>query len=697
MIYLDLIFNLTLLVAISVVSGFIEKYLSSQKGSGKISQGALFGLAAVIGMMRPLEFQPGLIFDGRSMVISLCTLFFGPLAGLIAIIPAIIFRVFLGGSGTFTGILVILSSFIIGWLGFYRLNPGQRQTEAKVLYFFGFVVHLVMLAMMFTLPFEAATRVISRLGFPVLFLYPLATLLVGKILSDQIAALRSQAALIESESMFRGLFENHSAVKLIVEPLTGAIVDGNMAAANYYGWSREHLREMNIVDINTLTPEEIKQEMALALSNQKTLFDFQHRRADGSIRNVEVFSSKIEVKGQELLYSIIHDVTERKLIEEKLQQSQKLETVGRLAGGVAHDFNNILTVVTGYSELAIHKLEAKDPLRGFLEEILKAARRSADLIDQLLAFARKQEINPRQIDLNTHLANMLKMLRHLLGENIELDWQPSETRLQVKIDPVQLEQILINLCVNARDAIEDTGKITIETKLVKADGEILLKNGDVNSERFVLLAISDNGCGIEKEALKKIFEPFYTTKSLHKGTGLGLATVFGIVQQNAGSIQVESEVGAGTTFRVYLPEDSSQAEDRVENTEKIETPPGKSELILLVEDEVSILTLAKKMLETLGYEVLAADGPEAALALLEKNDKEIGLLLTDVIMPDMNGRELAEKVQEKFPQIRVLFMSGYTSDVIAHRGIIEAGVNFISKPFSLQTLAEKVKAVLEQN
>lgn len=694
MIYLDLIFNLTLLVAISVVSGFIEKHFSSQETPGRVAQGLLFGAAAVIGMMRPLQFQPGLIFDGRSMMISLCTLFFGPVAGVLAAAPAIGYRIFLGGFGTITGVLVILSSLAIGLIGFYRTRPDERPPEAKSLFLFGMIVHLAMLAMMLTLPFQTALQVLRKLSLPVLLLYPMATILVGKILSDQIIALRSRKALLESESLFRSLFENHSATKLIIDPDTGIIFDANKAAEKYYGWSREQIRQMTIDQINTLEPEEVKKQMHLALSGEKTFFDFQHRLADGSIRDVEVFASKIEVKSRQLLYSIVHDVTERRLIEEQLRQSQKLETVGRLAGGVAHDFNNILTVVIGYTELAINGLKAEDPLRNFLGEILKAARRSADLIDQLLAFARKQAINPRQLDLNANVENMLKMLRHLIGEDIALDWIPASARLQVKIDPTQLEQILINLCVNARDAINGNGKITIETASAQIDEMFCQLNKGFSPGEFVILTITDDGCGIEEESLKNIFEPFYTTKSLHKGTGLGLATVLGIVQQNNGFVKVASKIGKGTTFKVFLPADNS-AVVPAEVVNSGEVAIGKNELILLVEDEPAILELGRRMLEALGYEVWAENCPIKALALLEKSDRKIGLLLTDVIMPEMNGRELAEKVQAKYPEVKVLFMSGYTADVIANRGIIEAGVNFIAKPFSLQNLGLKVKQVLE--
>ncbi|MFZ5765496.1 MAG: PAS domain S-box protein, partial [Thermodesulfobacteriota bacterium] len=322
MIYLDLILNLTLLVAISVVSAFIEKRWSRRSRTGILLQGTLFGAAAVIGMLKPLDFGSGIIFDGRSVMISLCALFFGLPAVAITAVMAIICRIALGGGGMLTGVLVILSSALIGLLAHRRLKPDITLPSTGYLYLFGITVHLAMLVLLFTLPGGAGVTVVKKIGPAIMLLYPLATILSGTILADQLSALRVLAELRASETLFRTLFDEHMAVKLIIDPGTGAIVDANKAAEDYYGWSKAELKAMRIQDINTLSPEEIAREMENVLNRKRIHFEFRHRQADGSVRDVAVFSSKIVVKGRELLHSIIHDVTEQKEMQRLLQERE---------------------------------------------------------------------------------------------------------------------------------------------------------------------------------------------------------------------------------------------------------------------------------------------------------------------------------------------------------------------------------------
>lgn len=385
---------------------------------------------------------------------------------------------------------------------------------------------------------------------------------------------------------------------------------------------------------------------------------------------------------------------EREKLQEQLNQVQKLESVGRLAGGVAHDFNNMLGVILGHTELALMKADPAQPLCSDLQEIRKAADRSAKLVRQLLAFARKETIAPKVLDLNRTVEGMLRMLRRLIGEDIELSWSPSALECHVKMDPTQIDQILANLCVNARDAIVGVGKIMIETAPVVFDEKYCVNHAGYVSGEFIMLAVSDDGCGMTKEIQEKIFEPFFTTKAVGEGTGLGLATVFGIVKQNNGFINVYSEPDHGTTFKIYLPRYTTK-----NISEKPDVPePAKrgNETILLVEDQAEILELGKMMLESFGYAVLAAGTPDEAVSLAGKNAGEIDLLMTDVVMPGMNGRELAKKLEPIIPDLTCLFMSGYTADVIAHRGVLDEGVYFIQKPFSMQTLAGKVREALDK-
>ncbi|MCE5312981.1 MAG: response regulator, partial [Nitrospiraceae bacterium] len=373
-----------------------------------------------------------------------------------------------------------------------------------------------------------------------------------------------------------------------------------------------------------------------------------------------------------------------------------MESVGRLAGGVAHDFNNKLGVILGYAELAINKAEPDSQISEHLKQISIAAQRSAEITRQLLAFARKQTILPKMLNLNETIYGMIKMLHRLIGENIELAWLPGKDLWLVTMDPAQIDQILVNLCVNSKDAISCVGKITIETNNIHFSEKDCSANKDITSGNFVQLSVSDTGCGMGKETISNLFEPFYTTKEIGKGTGLGLATVYGIVKQNYGFINVYSEPGQGSLFRIYLPAHKKEYEQPA-SEQAVETPraPG-SENILLVEDEPSILKMATTMLELLGYTVIAADTPAKAIELASKHDGDIHLLMTDVIMPGMNGRELAKKLLATRPNIKQLFMSGYTADVIAHHGVLDEGVQFIQKPFSIKDMAAKVRQALAE-
>ncbi len=407
--------------------------------------------------------------------------------------------------------------------------------------------------------------------------------------------------------------------------------------------------------------------------------------------------------GRDVRFEMAIDITDRIEAEEekeKLQsqflQAQKMESVGQLAGGVAHDFNNMLTVILGHTEIALMKTNPDQPIYKNLEEIRKSAERSANLTRQLLTFARKQTIAPRIIDLNETVEGMVQMLRQLIGEGVDLSWLPGKNLAQVKVDPAQIDQILVNLCVNARDAIDGVGKITIETELVTFDEDYCAVNLGFVPGDFVMLAVSDNGCGMEPEVISHLFEPFFTTKKLGKGTGLGLSSVYGAVKQNNGFIKVYSEPNQGTTFKIYLPQHSSATPIP---TEKVTEKPNKrgSETILLVEDEPDILNLVMMMLEEMGYEVIVAKTPGEAIRLANEHSGSIDLLMTDVVMPEMNGRELAKNILSIYPGIKRLFMSGYTSNVIAHHGVLDEGVCFIQKPFSSKSLGLKLREVLEDS
>lgn len=394
------------------------------------------------------------------------------------------------------------------------------------------------------------------------------------------------------------------------------------------------------------------------------------------------------------MHGAIQDITERKKMEEQLRHSQKIEAVGQLAGSIAHDFNNMLGVILGHTEMALEKIDPSESLFTGLRAVQQAAERSAALTRQLLAFARKQTIAPKVIDLNETVTGMLKMLHRLIGENIDLLWKPGGNHHPVKVDPSQIDQILANLCVNARDAIAGVGKITIETNVITFDEAYCAEHVGFRPGEYILLAVSDDGCGMDRETLDHIFEPFFTTKEQGKGTGLGLASVYGAVKQNNGFINVYSEPSQGTTVRIYLPRYTAKSAKVSEEAPDYPAEPG-NETILLVEDELEILKMTTMMLGRLGYTVVAASTPGEAIRLAHENSDRIDLLMTDVVMPEMNGRDLAGNLLNRYPGLKCLFMSGYTANVIAHHGVLDEGVHFIQKPFSKKELGVKLREALE--
>ena len=480
---------------------------------------------------------------------------------------------------------------------------------------------------------------------------------------------------------------------------------GSEEAKLIYGFDPQ-AGDFTVTEVERCIPEREKIHQALVdLIEQEKPYDLEfeiHPLGESPPRIIKSIARlvKDDSGAPQKVAGVIQDITEQKAaekinraLENQLHQAQKMESVGRLAGGVAHDFNNILSVILGYAELALDDIRPDAQLHGDLKEIIDAAQRSRNITRQLLAFARKETIAPEVLELNAAVENMLKMLRRLIGEDIDLAWQPAPALWLVSMDPSQVDQILANLCVNARDAIQDVGKVTIETGTMSIDAAYCADHAGFIPGDFVTLTVSDDGCGMDRETLEKVFEPFFTTKGLREGTGLGLATVYGIVKQNKGFINVYSEPGKGTSFRVYLPRHAGEVTARPAIPEAVGA--GRGETLLVVEDDPAILKLAVRILEPLNYNVLKARTPEEAIALAEAHNGEIHLLVTDVVMPGMNGRELSDHLTKVYPRLKILFMSGYTANVIAHRGVLDSDVHFIHKPFSKQGLAASVRSVLD--
>ena len=512
----------------------------------------------------------------------------------------------------------------------------------------------------------------------------------------------SVKSLLESETRFRtlveaspdGIFIQTGGRFRYLNPaarvLFGADVDQDLVGTPVLESFHPDVRETVAARIRKLNMD----RQAVTRLEERVL------RPDGTTLDAEFVGVPFVYGGEPGALVFARDLTERKLdgaeretLRDQLVQAQRLESVGRLAGGVAHDYNNMLGVIIGYCELAMDRVPIGDPLLEDLEAILNAATRSADITRQLLAFARKQTIAPRVLDLNEAVGGLLKMLRRLIGEDISLAWCPGTDTWPVLMDPAQVDQLLANLCVNARDAIGGVGKVTIESRNETLDQGYCDTHFGFKPGQFVVLGVSDDGCGMDRETVTHIFEPFFTTKAPGEGTGLGLATVHGIVSQNGGFINVYSEPGAGTTFRIYLPRHDADAVDALPATTD-ELPRGQGEWVLVVEDEEAILGLAVQMLERLGYRALPASTPERALHLAQAHPEPIALLLTDVVMPGMNGRELTTRLQAVVPGLPTLFMSGYTANVIAHRGVLDDGVHFLQKPFSRRDLALRVHEAL---
>jgi len=516
---------------------------------------------------------------------------------------------------------------------------------------------------------------------------------------------KSEEALRASEEKFSIAFRTAPYAVSITRADNGKFVEINDTFAFTTGYECEELLNATSISLRLWVDESARDHVVGELQNGKKIVGEEHRfrKKNGDII-IGIFSAAmIFLDNERCILSSIGDITEirrveaeREKLQEQFNQAQKMESVGRLAGGVAHDFNNMLSIIHGYTGMAMDEMDPNSPIYADLEEVRKAADRSANLTRQLLAFARKQTAAPIVLDVNETVEGMIKMLKRLIGENIELFWKPGKAVWPVKIDPSQIDQILANLCVNARDAIDGVGKLTISTKNVVFDAADCTDRAAFDPGEYALLIVEDTGCGMGKETLSNIFEPFYTTKPVDKGTGLGLATVYGIIRQNNGFVNVYSEPGIGSIFRIYLPRYHFET-DPIPYLDTKESATSGHETILLVEDDRSVLRMTAKMLERLGYTVLTADTPGNAIQLAKEYAEQISLLMTDVIMPGMNGLELSREIMSIYPKLKLLFVSGYTTDIIARHGVLEKGVHFIEKPLSKKVLADKLREVFDRH
>ncbi|MGA3124351.1 MAG: response regulator [Polyangiaceae bacterium] len=517
---------------------------------------------------------------------------------------------------------------------------------------------------------------------------------VSMQLGQALALSRTFSKLANAEQRYRALLDNARDAISVLTP-GGVVLEANRAWERLLGVPREHALGRNVADFAPDPKSGLQSEYDKAVAQRGgSVPPSLIRRPDGTEIQVELSRTAVEIAGEKFILSIGRDVTDRLRLEEQFRQAQKMEAIGSLAGGIAHDFNNLLSVILSYTELALGDLKPGNPLREDLEQVKRAGERSCDLTRQLLAFSRQQLLQPQILDLNAILAGMEKMLRRLLGEAVQLSLLTFTNIGRVYVDRGQIEQVVMNLAVNARDAMPSGGKLSIETGNVDLDAVYAAQHHGLTPGPYVMLAVTDTGTGMDAATRARIFEPFFTTKEMGKGTGLGLATVFGIVTQSHGHIWVYSEPGKGTTFKIYFPRRDPVADDEVPAVAPTTDPRG-SETVLLVEDEDQVRALARRILGQNGYNVLEAQNGGEAFLICEQFEARIHLLVTDVVMPRMSGKQLAERLAVVRPDMRVLFMSGYTDNTIVHHGVLDAGVAFLQKPITPDAFLRKVREVLD--
>jgi two-component system, cell cycle sensor histidine kinase and response regulator CckA len=518
------------------------------------------------------------------------------------------------------------------------------------------------------------------------------------IARDITQRIRAEERIVASEERFRAAFMNSSDACVIVQREDGRLLEVNDRFSEMYGYTRAECIGRTTLELGLWAKPEQRLDVMAELQRRGRVRDFPITavRKGGHAFPVLYSVTPLIGAGQRSVYmGAVRDVTELASLEARLRQAQKLEAIGRLAGGVAHDFNNLLTIINGYADLLLRPATGRTTGAEEVREILTAGQRAASLTRQLLAFSRQQLVEPRVIDVNRLVLNLEKMLRRLIGEDIDLHITADRRLGQVRIDPGQLEQVILNLCVNARDAMPGVGKLTIETANATLDEAYARTHSEVTPGRYVLLSVTDSGTGMSQETLSHLFEPFFTTKEAGKGTGLGLSTVYGIIKQAGGHLSVYSEPGRGSTFRVYVPRIDAPADEADEQGPSERSRAG-TETILVAEDESAVRAFVRTILEPEGYTVLLAENPAQALALLEGHPGHVDLLLTDVVMPGSSGGELAARLKALRPGIKVVFMSGYTGEAISRHAVLEPGVAFLQKPFSCDGLLEKLRTVLDE-
>ncbi len=687
MIVLDLVQNLALLVALAALFQRIGARVRQTTLRRRILSGLLFGAVGVVGMATPVRLLPGIIFDGRSVILAVAGIFGGPVVAGTAALACAAYRLALGGAGTVMGLAVIVEAATLGAAAETVRRRRGWPRGARFFVAVGVLVHVAMLVSIVALPGWAGPSVMLHLGPSILLLYPLATVSACLLFQDFEEQARGRAALRESEARYRDLFLAHPLPMWVCDLETLRFLAVNDATVDHYGYSREELLTMTVRDIwpaDDHLPMEADAARARPDSGEEERPGRLHRARDGRVFEVELASHDITFEGRRGRVTVAHDVSERRRLEGQLRQAQKMKAVGTLAGGIAHDFNNLLQAMLSAvqaARLQAGSLPTSSPvLERTLGEIEAQVRRGAQLTRQILLFSRQTPAEWQTVDLAALIVEQSSMLRRVLPETITLRVEPGNRPLPVEGDAGQLSQVLANLVVNARDAMPAGGTVAVSTEARGDD---------------VIVSVRDTGTGMSDEVRDRIFDPFYSTKAPGKGTGLGLAVVWGIVKEHGGRIEVKSEVGRGSTFQVLLPRGAAArpgaARAPVEMSDAI--PVGHNERILLVEDEEGARRGLTELLSMLSYRVTAVASSEEATAV----DGAAGfdILLTDFRLPGASGLELARSLSARWPGLQVVVMSGYAPDELARDLFAGGAVHFLQKPFDVAVLARVLRHVLE--
>jgi len=708
MLIIEIIYNLAILVTVSAVSAFIEARWSKTTSTGKMLQGITFGLIAILAMLNPYELSPGIIFDGRSIVLSLCALFFGPVAGGIAGVMAIVVRMAIGGPGAVMGVSVISSSTAIGLIFYAMRRRHKAGITALHLYVFGILVHIVMLLLMMFLPKNFVWLTFKTIAISVITLYPLATVIIGKILIDEENRGRLFNEVRESEKKLKQLSQavEQSPVSIVITDTAGTIEYVNPKFIEITEYSRDEVIGKNprVLKSGHTPSHEYDRLWEMLMSGQEWNGEFHNRKKSGELYwEFARVSPIINANGETTHFlAVKEDITERKRaqenlrrIEERLRQSEKMEAVGQLAGGIAHDFNNVLGGIIGFTDLSLGLAEKGSVLEANLEKVLKAADRAKHLVKQILAFSRQGNPQKSTIGLRPIVEEVLDMLRPSIPSSVIIKADLSADTKPVLADATQIHQALLNLATNSVQAMNRKGTLRVGLHSASLETPCQGQSGEIMPGEYTVLVVADTGCGMDAGTLSRVFEPFFTTKAVGEGTGMGLSVVLGIVQSHGGDIQMESAVGQGTTIRIYLP-----AAENAEIREAATDARGRSlgtERVLYVDDEEMLVDMADHMLAPLGYSFTGMTSSLEALEYIRHNSDAIDIVVTDQTMPSLSGLELAAEAVKIRQDLPIILCTGFSSEVNAERAAANGISRLLLKPYGAREISNAIREVVDSD